>query len=274
MLSHKHSGEATYTLIDSQTHLGSDPYFFVSSPALRNSQTVKRIQRFNNIVSQVLGLCSVALSVGMDGILFYVLYKFYTTRSIPAPDANPPRNSPWANDTQLWPAFVLLISSTLTFIIDLVALIASYYSQRNRRAAEKVENAMTIAGYTAFVLKWIAVAVLYRVGKTTKDLWGWSCDERAQRIQQFYATELDFSKLCVEQVRPLDSWTPHLRNSLTLSLIDLRLVSFHCRVGTEGYLDAGGVYSGVEGKEAQSKEVNENTARSHNSSLRRLATRR
>lgn len=193
MLSYKNGKEAAYMPIDSQTD--SMP----STPALHNLQAIERIQQYNNIFSQVLGLFSVALTASMDGILFYVLYKFYTTKDIPAPNAKPPRVSPWANNTQLWPAFVLAISSTVTFLIDSIGLIASCCNRRNGRG-KKVGSAMTIAGYVAFVLKWIAVAVLYRLGKTTKDLWGWSCDERAAKIQQFYVTELDFSRLCMEQV--------------------------------------------------------------------------
>ena len=201
MLTYTKPGETGYMPIHPQNH--PDATFLPSSPALHNLQTIERVQHYNNIFSQILGLFSVALTVGMDGILFYVLYKYYTTRSIPAPHAVPPRESPWANDTQLWPAFVLAISSTVTFIIDSVALIASCCNRQKKRA-EKVESAMTIAGYVAFVLKWIAVAILYRVGKTTKDLWGWSCDERADKIQQFYVDQLNFHTLCLEQV----SWKP------------------------------------------------------------------
>jgi len=71
---------------------------------------------------------------------------------------------------------------------------------RRWKKASKVEGTLTYIGYAIFVVKWVVVLVLYRIGKTSKDLWGWSCDDRAKRIQQYYVDDLDFDKLCVEQV--------------------------------------------------------------------------
>ena len=124
----------------------------------------------------------------------YVLYKYYTTKDIAAPG----RTSPWATDTQLWPAFTLLAGSVVTFIIDLVSIIAACCHKSKR--ARKVEDGLGYVAYGFYVVKWVVVATLYLVGKTSKDLWGWSCDVRAAEIQEFYKTDLDFSRLCMEQV--------------------------------------------------------------------------
>lgn len=166
---------------------------------------LKYLQHYDNLVGYVLSLISVTLTGIMDGIMVYVLYKFYTTRSIPAPG----RKSPWAKGTQLWPAFLLLVASFITLCIDLAALIAACFSHRarkhdhrasTRKRAMRVESTFNKVGYAVFVVKWIAVFILYRVGRTSKDLWGWSCDDKAKKIQQYYIVHLNFEKLCTEQV--------------------------------------------------------------------------
>ena len=123
------------------------------------------------LAKRSLTCCKVGLTLSMDAIIAFVLFKFYTTRNIPAPNANPPRTSPWAKNTSLWPAFLLLSSSTLTFFIDVVSLIAGCVracKNHDHKRATKVEGMMSVAGPMVFVAKWIAVAVLYRVGKTSK----------------------------------------------------------------------------------------------------------
>ena len=132
----------------------------------------------------------------MDAIMVYVLFKYYKTKDIPAPN----RSSPWASGTTLWPTLVLLAASSITLLLDLGGLIALCCSS-NRKRGEKLEGRFGNISHVVFVVKWIAVLILYRIGKTSKDLWGWSCDERAANIQQFYKSELDFKSLCLNQVR-------------------------------------------------------------------------
>ena len=190
--------ESIYTPVPDHT----DP---PTSPHIARHARVKYFQHYDNLIGYTLSLISVSLTSAMDAIMVYVLYKFYTTRHIPAPG----RTSPWAKGTQLWPAFVLLTSSFVTLCVDLSALIAACYSHHARKhdhraqtraKALRVESTFNKIGYAVFALKWIAVFILYRVGKTSKDLWGWSCDDRAKKIQQFYIVHLDFQKLCTEQV--------------------------------------------------------------------------
>jgi len=160
---------------------------------------IERLKRYNAILGYTLNLFSVGLTLVMEAIMVYVLYKFYTTRDIAVPEAG--RTSPWAKDTQLWPAFMLLGGSLVTFFLDLGGMIAACCNCRgSSKHAQKLESGLGYVGYAFYVVKWIAVATLYLVGRTSKDLWGWSCDVRAQKIQEFYVTELDFAKLCMEQV--------------------------------------------------------------------------
>lgn len=145
----------------------------------------------------MLGLTSLVLTAVLEAIMIHALIKFYTTKDIPAPG----RVSPWAKNTQLWPAFVLLASSCLTFLTEIGGLCAALC--RRLKRASKVEGTFTYIGYAVFVVKWLVVLILYRIGKTSKDLWGWSCDDRAKNIQQYYVSDLDFDKLCLEQVSAL-----------------------------------------------------------------------
>lgn len=100
----------------------------------------------------------------MEAIMVFVLYKFYTTKDIAAPNAN--RTSPWATGTQLWPAFTLLAGSLVTFIVDLVSLVAACCRQSSR--AEKLEEGLGYVGHAFYVVQWVAVATLYVVGKTSR----------------------------------------------------------------------------------------------------------
>lgn len=155
-----------------------------------NRRTIESLQRWNNILGYALGIFSVGLTLVMEGIMVYVLVKFYQTKDIPAPD----RTSPWAKDTTLWPTLVLLVASLLTFLVEVASMIAACCRKT------KVEDKITWLGRTVKVAQWVAVFILYRIGKTSRDLWGWSCDDRAAAIQQFYVTDLDFHALCTEQV--------------------------------------------------------------------------
>lgn len=157
---------------------------------------VQRLQRLNTTTGTVFSLISKFLTTALIITMAYVLYKFYTTKDIAAPQAN--RTSPWAKGTQLWPALMLAISSFLSLVAEIGEFIASSCGSRLKNG-EKIESSFTTAGRVVWVVKWVTVAILYRIGRTTRDLWGWSCDRRADDVQQFYP-ELDFHQLCTVQV--------------------------------------------------------------------------
>jgi hypothetical protein len=46
------------------------------------------------------------------------------------------------------------------------------------------------------VITWIVVAILYRVGKTGDDLWGWACSPVAERIQPGFEGLVNFGSVC------------------------------------------------------------------------------
>ena len=150
----------------------------------------------NDITSTALKLASGALAAFMAITTAFALYKFYTTKNIAAPDGN--RTSPWAEGTVLWPAFMLAASATLTLLLDTAGSIAACFKSKSNRA-EKAESAFQRIGYVIVVVQWLVVAILYRMGRTSKDLWGWSCGPTADQIQQFYP-QVNFNTLCHLQV--------------------------------------------------------------------------
>jgi hypothetical protein len=50
------------------------------------------------------------------------------------------------------------------------------------------------------VIVWGVSVGLYKYANTGKDLWGWSCGDAADEIQDEVKSFLDFGKLCTMQV--------------------------------------------------------------------------
>lgn len=96
----------------------------------------------------------------------------------------------------LWPTFMLASAAIITLLVALAQLIAACC-----RAKHQVTFFSVL--YTLInVLAWGVVAALYRIFKTDKDLWGWSCLDTAKEIQHELGSQiLDFNLLCKIQVR-------------------------------------------------------------------------
>ena len=65
---------------------------------------------------------------------------------------------------------------------------------------------MTVTENLAHLAVWIATAIGYKLGKTGSDLWGWSCDPKADAIQEIFP-EVNFSFFCGVQT---GSWVVSL----------------------------------------------------------------
>ena len=139
------------------------------------------------VTSQV---CSGLFSLLMEVAMCYMVYKFYKTKDVSAYG----RSSPWARNTKLWPTVMLLASSGITVLLSLAILASLCCLSKNRKAMFSVYYNLIHIG------AWVGVSVLYRVGRTEKDLWGWSCSSKAETIQSLYKDELNFSALCNTQV--------------------------------------------------------------------------
>jgi hypothetical protein len=103
---------------------------------------------------------------------------------------------------------MLLAIAALTFIMNFI-VVCSYLCGLN--AANKTSS---ITGYISYVLlavrvvAWAIAAGLYQKANTGNDLWGYSCGDRADAIQDEVQSYLNFNNLCLTQV-----------NLLTISLL-------------------------------------------------------
>ena len=92
---------------------------------------------------------------------------------------------------------MLLSVSFLTIIFSFLTILA--YLRHGVKAANKAHKTGFVFELVAeggHVLVWIVVAILYRVGKTGHDLWGWACSPLAQSIQPNFEGVVDFQSVC------------------------------------------------------------------------------
>jgi hypothetical protein len=156
----------------------------------------------------------------MIATMSLTFHKFFTTRntlvSVPGPNggALTPRG-PWAKNTKLWPTTVLLVTSTLSFIISAIVMASYLRGVRAANAAHDYGSYLGFGIFAAHVGMWIATAVVYRTGKDGNDLWGWSCDERAMRIQKPFENVIDFKRYCNVQT---SSWVTSLAQAVLMCL--------------------------------------------------------
>lgn len=130
-------------------------------------------------------------------------HKYFSTRNtiLPAPSPSSPDTlvprGPWSRNTKTWPTTILLTTSTLSFLVSLGVMAA--YLHGGVRAANTTSEYGSYVGALTFLMHlglWIAVAAAYRAGKDGDDLWGWTCDERADRIQNAFEGVIVFRRYC------------------------------------------------------------------------------
>lgn len=103
---------------------------------------------------------------------------------------------PWAKQTHLWPSIMLLSISAVTVVSGCMIMSAYAYSIRRANNIATVQSWFIWIVETVHIITWIVVAVLYRVGKTGKDLWGWACSPVAEKIQPTFEGVVNFNKVC------------------------------------------------------------------------------
>ncbi|KAK5089309.1 hypothetical protein LTR70_007106 [Exophiala xenobiotica] len=148
-----------------------------------------KLRRWVKVIVTISHVCSCSFSLVMEVAMCYMVYKFRGTKDDPAYG----RSSPWAKHTKLWPTIMLLAASGATVLLSFATLVAFY------RLSKKKNTMFSILYNLIHIGAWVVVAVLYRVGKTGEDLWGWSCSSKAEKIQSLYKDKLDFSALCETQ---------------------------------------------------------------------------
>jgi len=133
------------------------------------------------------------------GTLSYALAKYYLTRNhVIEGNAHP-----WVTPTTIWPTVMLLAIATVTFFMNLITLL-SYCCGVG--AANKASSVTSILGYIFLFLHfaaWAVAAGLYRMARDGKDLWGYSCSDASDQIQDQVKSFLNFGELCTMQVSHL-----------------------------------------------------------------------
>ncbi|KIW95754.1 uncharacterized protein Z519_02818 [Cladophialophora bantiana CBS 173.52] len=164
----------------------------------RREFLLRRYNKFRHwarIASGVTNVISALFSASMESIMIYTMYKFYTTKDLFV-EGRP--WGPWAKGSVLWPTFMLAVASITTSLLALTVLVGLWCRRKHNAAFFSLIYA---AGH---IVAWVIVSVVYRVEKTEKDLWGWSCTDKARAIQQqLDSKKLNFESLCKLQA---SSW--------------------------------------------------------------------
>lgn len=79
-------------------------------------------------------------------------------------------------------------------------VIAYLISLKKANAISSVQSVASVIIELAHIIIWIVAAVLYRVGKTGKDLWGWACSPLAKNIQPSFNNVVHFNQVCTRGV--------------------------------------------------------------------------
>lgn len=176
------------------------------------------IKRRIRILKFLLRLGTMLLALYMLATMAVTLRKYYSTRnhiiSVPGPNG-PLSRGPWARETKTWPTTVLLVTSILSFLVSAVVMAGYLRGVRAANTAHEYGFYISLAIYGTQLGMWVAVAAAYRAGKDGNDLWGWTCDVRAMRIQPSFAPVINFSRYCNIQT---SSWFTSLAQAALLLL--------------------------------------------------------
>ncbi|KAF4628519.1 hypothetical protein G7Y89_g9629 [Cudoniella acicularis] len=162
----------------------SDPGFDDHSVHNQKNVVLKTQIRVLRFIARLAATAIAAATAAQEG---QTLYTYLHTRNTIRD-----RRGPWAKNTSLWPAIVLLSISGITFILGLMIIIAYARSVKAANSISSVSSWLSLIIEVAHILMWIVVAVLYRVGKTGSDLWGWACSPLAQKIQPSFDGVVQF----------------------------------------------------------------------------------
>ena len=142
----------------------------------------------HRVALTILAICATALEA-------QTLYVFLTTK-----DVQRGGRGPWAKQTSLWPSILLLSTSATTALIGVVVLLSYVRSIRTANNLAMFNAVIIITVELAGFITWIVVAVLYRTGRTGKDLWGWACSPVALQIQPNFEGVVNFEGVCQKGV--------------------------------------------------------------------------
>ncbi|TVY27864.1 hypothetical protein LHYA1_G003072 [Lachnellula hyalina] len=178
----------TYSAVEGANH----PQFHETRKEDVKLKTTIRILRF---VSRLAATAIAIVTASQEAVTFATYLKTRNTQR--------DGRKPWATETSLWPTIMLLVISAITAILGLMIVIAYLISIKKANAISSVQTVASVIIEITHIIIWIIVAILYRVGKTGKDLWGWACSPLAENIQPSFDNVVHFNKVCA---RGSSSW--------------------------------------------------------------------
>jgi hypothetical protein len=165
---------------------------------------------------------STVLSGFILGALAYSLNVYFQTRNRLLANGQPP----WPNPAVLWPTYLLLAISILTFVTNgLLIFVPHMHRSKDavdqesprdfaavkslRKRTEKLLNSSQYVATALYFIAWAISSGLFQMANTGQDLWGWSCSPKSDAIQAQVQNYLDFGKLCLLQGASWDAMCLH-----------------------------------------------------------------
>lgn len=144
--------------------------------------------------------------------LSYALYSYLHTRNISQP-VNGTLQTPWPIHTKTWPTYMYFSVAAVSLIFHLVTLIAYCGGVRTANKANTFGSVFDWSVEGVNFAVWIAAVITYQMENNQNgvpnDLWGWSCSDAADNIQDAFKGTVNFSILCEGQVKSYISYIFH-----------------------------------------------------------------
>ncbi|KAK5173119.1 uncharacterized protein LTR77_003241 [Saxophila tyrrhenica] len=183
--------------------LGSNTSYYkpiVPSPShsdldLQDAKLKHRI-RLLRIVSRAL---ATVLSAATVAPLAITLVKFFQTKDTYMTVDGESRTA-WASGTIAWYTYMYFGISLVSFLLNAGIMISYIRGVKQANATAKYAGYWSALILGAHVVVWAISVAVYRYGKEPVegkfvDLWGWTCSEAANEIQE-QVTDIDFQQYC------------------------------------------------------------------------------
>lgn len=227
---------ATYNPLPSDNHPNSH-----TARLHRSDRRLKAQIRILRLVSRILAtILSIATLVPM--IMTIVKYLQTKDTYYTLPDGT--RRTAWANDSIVWYTYMYAGVSAISTIFNIMVMIG--YLRAGVRGANKMADVSGWWEYFVLGVNFVVWAVsvgVYRYGKEPvdgkfRDLWGWTCSNAAQQLQDVLVV-VNFQKFCNVQGA---AFSIGVTNVVTMVLSGLTFALVLCRRRSKARLElaAGG----------------------------------
>ncbi|KAI9691336.1 MAG: hypothetical protein M1820_009757 [Bogoriella megaspora] len=151
------------------------------------------------ILKLVARIASFILSVTTLTPLSMTVHKYFSTRDHKLP-VNGVERGPWNAQTKTWPTYMYIALAGVSTLFNLLIMVAYFWGIKQANRVSTVSGWFSGSVIVGHLVVWAVGASLYKVGKEeglhARDLWGWSCSEGAERIQNVFANEVNFGRYC------------------------------------------------------------------------------